>query len=68
MSLRLVVDMNLSPEWIPWLMQRGWTAVHWSTIGDPKANDAAIMSWALARGYAVVVIEQTKRRVRVLPL
>ena len=38
MSLRIVVDMNLSVEWIPLLEQAGWTAVHWSAIGDPRAE------------------------------
>jgi predicted nuclease of predicted toxin-antitoxin system len=27
--------------------------VHWSTVGDPRADDAAIMAWALAGGFVV---------------
>jgi predicted nuclease of predicted toxin-antitoxin system len=53
MSLRIVVDMNLSVEWIPLLEQAGWTAVHWSAIGDPRADDATIMAWASAHGHAI---------------
>ena len=53
MSLRIVVDMNLSPGWIPLLEQAGWTAVHWSKIGDPRADDATIMAWASANGCTV---------------
>jgi predicted nuclease of predicted toxin-antitoxin system len=53
MSLRIVVDMNLSVEWIPLLEQAGWEAVHWSVVGDPRADDATIMSWALAHGHVV---------------
>ena len=53
MSLRVVVDMNLSPQWIPLLEQAGWEAVHWSTIGDPRADDATIMSWALDHDHVV---------------
>ena len=53
MSLRIVVDMNLSPEWIPLLVQAGWPAVHWSAVGDSGADDAMIMAWALAHGHAV---------------
>jgi predicted nuclease of predicted toxin-antitoxin system len=49
-SLRIVVDMNLSPEWIPALEKDGWQAVHWATVGDPRADDATIMVWALAAG------------------
>lgn len=45
MSLRIVVDMNLSVEWVPLLEQAGWAAVHWSSVGDPCAEDTAIMAW-----------------------
>jgi predicted nuclease of predicted toxin-antitoxin system len=31
----------------------GWSAVHWSTVGDPRADDLVIMAWALANGYVV---------------
>lgn len=53
MSVRLVVDMNLSVEWVAELVRHGWSAVHWSTVGDPSAEDSAIMAWALANGYVV---------------
>lgn len=45
--------MNLSVEWIPVLEKAGWSAVHWSTIGDPRADDETIMAWALTHGYGV---------------
>lgn len=47
MSVQLLVDMNLSVEWVTELANRGWSAVHWSTVGDPRADDATIMAWAL---------------------
>ncbi|NLX96531.1 MAG: DUF5615 family PIN-like protein [Rhodopirellula sp.] len=53
MSLRIVLDMNLSVEWVPLLEQAGWHAVHWSVTGDPRADDATIMGWALEHGYLV---------------
>jgi predicted nuclease of predicted toxin-antitoxin system len=53
MSLQLLVDMNLSPEWVGELMNHGWTAVHWSTVGDPKADDTQIMAWAVSNGFMV---------------
>jgi len=53
MSVQLVVDMNLSVEWIADFNQQGWSAVHWSTVGDPRAEDSTIMAWALANGYVV---------------
>ena len=48
MSLTFVVDMNLSTEWVNFLDADRWQAVHWSTVGDPRADDATIMAWALA--------------------
>ena len=53
MSLRIVVDMNLSVEWMPLLEQAGWTAVHWSAIGDPRADDTTIMAWAADHDHVV---------------
>ena len=43
MSLQFLVDMNLSPDWVPLLQQDGWSAVHWSTISDPRAPDGEII-------------------------
>jgi predicted nuclease of predicted toxin-antitoxin system len=53
MSVRILVDMNLSVEWVPLLTGGGWPAVHWSAVGDPRATDATIMAWALANGHIV---------------
>lgn len=53
MSLAILVDMNLSPDWIPLLCQHGWSAVHWSAVGDPRAPDRDIMAWALANQHMV---------------
>jgi hypothetical protein len=33
MSIRLLIDMNLSPEWVAELGRHGFDAVHWSSIG-----------------------------------
>ena len=54
MSLPLLIDMNLSPEWVGWLEQRGWSAVHWSTVGDPRAPDRVILGWALEHGRVLL--------------
>ncbi len=53
MSVPIVVDMNLSVEWVDELAQHGWTAVHWSSVGDPRADDSVIMAWARANGHVV---------------
>ena len=53
MSVKLVVDMNLSVEWIAELGKHGWQAVHWSTVGDPGADDSVIMAWAQANQHVL---------------
>lgn len=53
MSLNILIDMNLSAGWVPFLQSAGWTATHWSVVGDPKASDRTIMDWAEANGYLV---------------
>ena len=52
MSVRLVIDMNLSVEWVAELAAHGWPAVHWSTVGDPSAEDSVLMAGALANGLS----------------
>lgn len=42
----LVVDMNLSPDWIALLAQHGFDARHWSSLGSHTAADSEIMRWA----------------------
>jgi predicted nuclease of predicted toxin-antitoxin system len=51
--MRLLLDMNLSPRWVEFLARHGIEAVHWSTVGDPKAADAVLMEWAREHGYVV---------------
>jgi predicted nuclease of predicted toxin-antitoxin system len=53
MSVAILVDMNLSPDWVPILQGHGWQAVHWSEVGDPRADDEVIMDWALANQHMV---------------
>jgi predicted nuclease of predicted toxin-antitoxin system len=44
--VKLVVDMNLSPDWVPLLQQHHFEALHWSSIGAGTAEDTEIMQWA----------------------
>lgn len=53
MSVQILIDMNLSPEWVDELSKHGWTSIHWSTIGDPRAMDREIMEWARSNGLVV---------------
>lgn len=51
--MRLLIDMNLSPDWQPLLRANGFEAAHWSGIGAPNAPDAEIMQWARANGWVI---------------
>ncbi len=51
--MKILVDMNLSPDWVTVLTNHGISAVHWSTVGDPRAEDSVIMDWARKNGYVV---------------
>ena len=53
MTVKLLIDVNLSPKWVPVLRGLGWSAIHWSEIGDPRATDDAIMAWARQNGHTV---------------
>jgi len=53
MSIRIVVDMNLSPDWAAVLTRAGWQTVHWLNVGNPRATDREIMDWALANDHVV---------------
>jgi predicted nuclease of predicted toxin-antitoxin system len=51
--MKLLIDMNLSPEWVTVFAQYSIEAVHWSNIGNPKAKDRIIMEWARDNDYIV---------------
>ena len=51
--MKILIDMNLSPDWVDVLEKAGWKTLHWSTTGDPRANDDVIMLWARENGFVV---------------
>lgn len=53
MNPRLLVDMNLTPEWVQCLASNGIESVHWSNIGSPTVPDTVIMAWARENGFVV---------------
>ncbi len=51
--IRLLIDMNLSPEWVDFLEKENIEAVHWSEIGDPSASDREIFAYAREHNFIV---------------
>ena len=46
--MKIVLDMNLSPEWAGAFQSLSVDAVHWSTVGSPRADDSEILEYTLA--------------------
>jgi len=51
--MKILIDMNLSPDWVEVFQKAGWQAQHWSHIGNPQAPDQEIMAWARKDGWIV---------------
>ena len=52
--MKLLIDMNLSPEWVPALAAHGVIAVHWSSIGAHNASDSEIFAYAEMHKYVIL--------------
>lgn len=51
--MKILIDMNLSPDWVAAFASQGIESVHWSAVGDPRAEDTEIMAFARMGGYIV---------------
>jgi predicted nuclease of predicted toxin-antitoxin system len=52
--MKIVIDMNLSPEWEEVLCSAGWMATHWSNVGAANASDREILSWVKVNGHVLL--------------
>ncbi|HWX86500.1 MAG TPA: DUF5615 family PIN-like protein [Xanthobacteraceae bacterium] len=55
--MKILVDMNLSPGWVDFLVAAGFEAVHWSTIGVGDASDSELMQWAATYSHVVLTCD-----------
>ncbi|MBF2063301.1 MAG: DUF5615 family PIN-like protein [Calothrix sp. C42_A2020_038] len=51
--MKILIDMNLSPDWVTLFKRYNIEALHWSTVGDPRERDSVIMEWAKNNDYIV---------------
>jgi len=51
--MNILIDMNLSPQWVAVLVEAGHRAIHWSEAGAPNATDHEIMAWARSNAFIV---------------
>jgi predicted nuclease of predicted toxin-antitoxin system len=52
--MKILIDMNLSPRWVGFLVEAGFEAVHWSKVGPGDAHDSDVMQWAAKHDYIVL--------------
>jgi predicted nuclease of predicted toxin-antitoxin system len=55
--MKILVDMNLSPGWIDFLVEAGFEAVHWSKVGAGDASDREVMQWAAKYSHVVLTCD-----------
>ena len=51
--MKILIDMNLSPEWVQEFKFHNIEAVHWSAAGKFDARDKIIMDWARKHDHIV---------------
>jgi predicted nuclease of predicted toxin-antitoxin system len=51
--VKILIDMNLTPEWVGFFAAREIESVHWSHVGNPKALDPEIMAFAKDHQFVV---------------
>jgi predicted nuclease of predicted toxin-antitoxin system len=52
--MKILIDMNLSPDLVIVLENNGFGAIHWSSVGEINARDRDIMAWAKNNDYVVL--------------
>lgn len=52
--MKILVDMNLSPAWVNFLVAAEFEAVHWSQVGRADATDRDVMQWAVDNSHVVL--------------
>jgi predicted nuclease of predicted toxin-antitoxin system len=51
--MKILIDMNLSPDWVSVFSGEDIESLHWSTVGDPRALDSEIVEYARANEYII---------------
>ena len=51
--MKILIDMNLSPEWVAKFTSAGIESIHWSHVGKPDATDTEIIEYARRQGCIV---------------
>jgi len=52
--MHLLIDMNLTPRWVPYLLSAGYEVRHWVSVGDASARDQEICDYARLHGFVLL--------------
>ena len=70
--MKILVDMNLSPEWVAVLTNHGLTAVHTQYVSpgylEPTLIHVIENNRSALKTGCLIVVEEARARVRILPL
>jgi predicted nuclease of predicted toxin-antitoxin system len=55
--MRLLLDMNLSPQWVQVLEARGHECHHWSQVGQGDDPDESLLVWAHTHGAVLITAD-----------
>jgi predicted nuclease of predicted toxin-antitoxin system len=64
--MKVLIDMNLSHTWVPFLTDGDHEAHHWSSVGKPQAKDQDIVDWAREHGFIVMTNDLDFARIAAL--
>ncbi len=54
--MRFLIDMNLTPLWVPFIEAAGHNALHWRDVGPSDAPDTELLRYAEA--HRLVLLTQ----------
>ncbi len=52
--MRLLLDMNLTNRWVPYLREAGHDVEHWSRLGPITSPDQEICEFAREHGFVLI--------------
>ena len=55
--MKLLIDMNLSPQFTDMLASKGVNSVHWSNVGLLDAQDTEIVAYAEKHDYFILTCD-----------
>ena len=52
--MKILIDMNLSPKWVDFLIGNDIEAIHWLNVGAHDDSDTDIISYAKIHDYTIL--------------